>query len=105
MLLLKNGYDSEKDCKALIKQKKILDKLIAAIDNEINTLNQRSDYNNLTYCFKTKSKPISFSNFDRPLGFKRKIINGYIDLQKAKENQEEFKSNLSQIKREKPEHK
>ena len=39
MRLLKNGYDSEKDCKALIKQKKILDKLIAGIDNEINTLN------------------------------------------------------------------
>ena len=32
------------------------------------------------YYFKTKTNPISFSNFNRLLGLKRKIIDVYLDL-------------------------
>ena len=41
------------------------------------------------YYFKSKNRiPISFNGFNRPLGLIRKIRDGSIDLEKAKENQE-----------------
>ena len=63
------------------------------MNNVINTLTIRISYNNFTYYFKTKSNAISLNNFNPPLGLKRKIIDGYVDLEKASENQK----NLNQI--------
>ena len=62
------------------------------------------NYNDLTYYFKTKSNPVSFSNFNQSLGLKRKIMDGSIDLKKARENQKQFESSLSETTRRRWEH-
>ena len=56
------------------------------MDKKINTLTKKIDYNNLTYYFKTKSNPVSLSNFICSLGLKRNVIDCYLDLEKAKIN-------------------
>ena len=68
----KNDYNSEKDYKTFIKQKEILDKLIAGKNNEIKTLNNKIKYDYLTYYFKTEINPISFNDFNRLLGLKKR---------------------------------
>ena len=54
------------------------------MNNETKTLNNKINYRNLTYYFKTKSNLISFRTFNRPLRLKRKIRDGSKDIQKAK---------------------
>ena len=53
---------------------------------EIITSNQRTSYNNLMYHFKTKHNPISFGNFSRQLGLKRRITAGSIITEKVRKN-------------------
>ena len=69
-------------------------------------MNNKIKYDKLTYYFKNEnSTPIGFNGFTRPLGFIRLIKDGYLNLEKAKENQEKFKSNLNETIRGKWEHK
>ena len=59
-------------------------------------------YNTLTHYFKSEDRiPISFNGFNRPLGVIRKTKDGSIGPEKAKEDQEKFRSNLNEITREK----
>ena len=83
--------------KPFLKEKEICDKIVAKRSNETNTLNDKIRLYKLTYHFKNEdSTPISFNGFHRPLGFLRKIKDGFIDLEKTKENQEKIKSNLKE---------
>ena len=83
--------------KPFLKEKGICDKIVAKRSNETNTLNDKIRLYKLTYHFKNEdSTPISFNGFHRPLGFLRKIKDGFIDLEKTKENQEKIKSNLKE---------
>ena len=93
--LTKNDYETEN--KLFLNEKEMYDKIDVERSNEINTLNNKIKYDKLTYHFKNVNKtPISFNDFNRPLSFIRKIKDGSIDLEKAKKNQEKFKSNLKQ---------
>ena len=90
MLLLKNDYDIEN--KLLMKEKELYDKFVTETNNESNTLSSKIKYDKLTYYFKSEDRiPIS-SNGCNPFnvfnGFIRKIKDGYIDLEKAKEDKE-----------------
>ena len=67
---------------------------------EIKYLSKQIDHNNLTYYFKDKSNsPINFIGFKAPLHLNRNISNGKIELTKAEEDQEQFKSDLNKITR------
>ena len=72
-----------------MKEKELNDKFFAEKNNEIYTLNNKITYDKLTYYFKSEDRtPIGFHGFNRLLGLTRKIMDGFIDLEKAKENQE-----------------
>ena len=61
------------------------DKIAAERNIEINTLNNKIKYGHLTYHFKSGDRiPISFNDFNCPLGLIRKIKDGSIHLEKAK---------------------
>ena len=77
-----------------MKEKEISDKFVAKKDNEINKLIQKIEYDQLTYYFKSYFNriPISFIDFNGPLGFIRKIKDGSVDLEKTKENLSETKT-------------
>ena len=75
-----------------MKEKEIYGKIAAEKSNEINCLN-----NKLTYHLKSENRtPIIFNGFKCPIGLIRKKKDGFVDLEKAKENQEKFKSNLNE---------
>ena len=63
-------------------------------------MNNKIEYDKLKYHFKSENRTtIYFNTLNRPLGLIRKVKDGSIDLEKAKENQEKFRSNLSEITR------
>ena len=72
----KNSFDTEN--KFFWRKRETYYKIVAERNNEIITLNYK------------------INGFNRPLGFIRKIKNGSIDLEKAKENQKEFRLNLGE---------
>ena len=75
----RNDYDTENNL--LLKEKEIYDKTVAERKNEINTLNNKIEYDKLKYHFKSKNRtPISFNNCNCPLGLIRKIKDASIDL-------------------------
>ena len=92
--------------KPFLREKEICDKIVAKRSNETNTLNDKIRLDKLTYHFKNEDgTSISFNGFHRPLGFVRKIKDGFIDLEKTKENKEKIKSNLMERIAAKWEHK
>ena len=98
--LERNDYHTAK--KLLLKENEICVKIVA----DINTLNNKIEYNKLMCHFTIENRaPVSFNSFSHPLGLIRKIKDCSIGLEKAKENQEKFRSNLSEITRGKWEHK
>ena len=61
-LINKHDYDAEN--KLLLKAKEIYDKIVAERKNEINTLNNKIEYDKLTFHFKRKDRiPINFKDF------------------------------------------
>ena len=64
---------------------------------EIQILSKQIDFNNLIYYFKGKSASRHFLDFRGPLALYRNINNGYITLEKAEENQKNFKSDVNEI--------
>ena len=73
---------------------------------EIKDLSKKIDHDDLTYYFKDKGiSPINFVGFKAPLHLYRDILNGNIELAKAEEDQEQFKSNLNEITRRNPKEK
>ena len=61
-----------------MKKKEIYNTIVAARNNEINTLNNKIKCDKLTYYFKSKDIPIIFNDFDLPLGLIGKINDGCI---------------------------
>ena len=81
----------------LLKEKEIYGKIAAEKSNEINCLNNKIKHDKLTYHLKSENRtPIIFNGFKCPIGLIRKKKDGFVDLEKAKENQEKFKSNLNE---------
>ena len=63
-LINKNYYDTRK--KLLLKEKEISEKILAERENEINTLNNKTEYDKLMYHFKNEDGiPISSKGFNR----------------------------------------
>ena len=61
-------------------------------------MSREVNLNNLTYCFKGPNfAPINFISFRGPLNIYEEIKNGNISVKKAEEDQNKFKSNLSEI--------
>ena len=51
-----------------MKEKEIYDKIVAEMNDEINTLNNKTKYDKLTYYFKSKERiVISFNASNCPL--------------------------------------
>ena len=71
--------------------------------SETKDLSKQIDPNNLIYYFKDKSiSPINFVSFKVPLYLYRDISNGNKKLEKAEEDQEQFKSDLNERTRANP---
>ena len=69
-------------------------------------MSKQTDFNNLTDKFKDENLTLKhFIGFIAPLNIYENIKNGNISIEKAKENQNQFKSNLSAITTENPEFK
>ena len=61
-------------------------------------MSKQIDFNNLTYYFKDQNiAPINFISFRGPLHYYENIKNGNISIEKVKENQKQFKPDLSAI--------
>ena len=74
----RNDYDTEN--KLLLKEKEICDKIVPERKNEINTLNNKIEYDKLKYHFKSQNRtPISFNSFNRALGLIKKIKDASIE--------------------------
>ena len=68
-----------------LQEKELYDKFVAERNNEINTLNNKTNYDKLKNYFKSEDTiPISFDGFNCPIDLTRKIKDGSIDLEKAK---------------------
>ena len=64
---------------------------------EILDLGKKIDFNNLTYHYKSKNVQKIFLSFKDPLISYKSIKEGNITLEKAEEEQKEFKSELNEI--------
>ena len=66
--------------------------------NKIYNMSKKIDFNNLPYKNKNKNLvPINFIRFIGPLNIYKNVRNGNISIEKAIEDQKQFKSNLSLI--------
>ena len=66
--------------------------------NKIYNMSKKIDFNNLPYKNKNKNLvPINFIRFIGPLNIYENVRNGNISIEKAIEDQKQFKSNLSLI--------
>ena len=66
--------------------------------DEIKGLSKQFDFDNLTYYFKSKNNsPITFIGFKAPLHLYRNIFDGSTKLEKAEEDQKQFKSYLNKM--------
>ena len=81
-LINKSYYDNEN--KLFLKEKEVYDEIVAEIKNDINTLNNKIENDELTYHFKIEDRiPISFKSFNRPLSPIRKVKGRSIYLENS----------------------
>ena len=84
-------------------EKETYNKLLGERLNEIQEISKKVDFKNLTYYFKTSSiSPIHFIKFKGPFVFFKETRDSDKLLKEAEEEQIKFKSELSEITREKP---
>ena len=81
------------------KQKEIFNELADKRLNEITELDKKVNRDDLMYRCKGKTSDETFNKYDNALDLIDKIKNGKIKLVEAKNGQEEFRSDLSEIKR------
>ena len=73
-------------------KKKKIDKLLVEIMDGIQKISNRVDFNNLKYYFKNLNlAPIDFIGFKGPLHFFEETKNSNISIQKAGQDQKQFK--------------
>ena len=85
-----NKSDNDTENKLLLKEKEACDRIVAKRKNEVNTLNNKTEYDKLLYHFE--------SEHEIRVRFKNVKNDGIIDLEKANKNRQKFGSNLSEIK-------
>ena len=90
-------YNNEKVSSMHSKQKEIFEELANNRMEEIQDLRKQIDSNNLPYHYKGNTAPKTLIGYKGPLRFYRSIKEGYITLQKADEDQKEFKSKINKI--------
>ena len=66
---------------------------------KISDLDKKADRNDLIYRYKGNFADVKFNEFDNALDVINKIRDGKKDLANVKNNQQKFKSNLSEIKK------
>ena len=81
------------------KQKEIFDKPADERLEEITDLDEKVDSNDLIYRYKGRNADAKFDKYDNSLQILDKMRNGEISLANVKNNQEKFKSNLSEVKK------
>ena len=91
-------YD-DKDTPLISKQKEIFDKPADERLEEITDLDEKVDSNDLIYRYKGRNTDAKFDKYDNSLQILDKMRNGEISLANVKNNQEKFKSNLSEVKK------
>ena len=82
------------------KQKEIFNKLVNERLEEITKLDKIVNPDDLIYKHKGPTADVKFNEFDNAFNLLDKIREGEISLAEAKNDQGEFKSNLSEIKKE-----
>ena len=80
------------------RQKEIFNKLIDERLEKITDLNERVNRNDLIYRYKGKVADRKFDEFDNALDIINKIRDGKEDLADVKNNQQDFKLYLGEIK-------
>ena len=89
--------DVIKECKILLGQKEIFNKLTSERCDKTEKLNKKIYSNNLIYYLKGKSKPIDFNEFVHTNKFFKMIETGQDDmtLENARESQASLQANFS----------
>ena len=93
------SYDSE-DTPFISKQKKIFNELVDERLKKITDLDERVKSENLIYRYKGNTADSKFDEFDNALGIINKIWDDKTDLADVKANQQQLKSFLGKIKKE-----
>ena len=81
------------------KQKEIFNKLVDEKLEKITDLDKRVNRDDLIYRYKGKLADAKFDEFDNALGIINKIRDGKKDLAEVKNNQQDFKLYLGEIKK------
>ena len=97
MAIKKYAYDLN-DTPFISKQKEIFNKLIDERLEKITDLDKRVNRDDLIYRHKGIVADTKFKEFDNALGIINKIRDGKKDLAEAKNNQQDFKLYLGEIK-------
>ena len=82
------------------KQKEIFNEHVDERLEKITDLDIKVNSDDLIYRYKSRTADAKFDRFDNALDTIDKIKKGEISLTDVKNNQEKFKSNLGEIKRE-----
>ena len=90
----------EKEPFAYSKQKEIYEDIVNKRIEEIQDLSEEIDFDNLTYHYKGKNNPKNLIGFKGLLSFYRSIKKCNITLEKAEEQQKEFKLEVKEIVKE-----
>ena len=94
----KYTYDP-KDTPFISRQKEIFNKLIEERLEKITDLDERVNRNDLIYRYKGKVADKKFDEFDNAPDIVNKIQDGKEDLADVKNNQQDFKLYLGEIKK------
>ena len=95
----KYSYDSE-NTPFISKQKEIFNELVDERLEKITDLDERVKSDNLIYRYKGNTADSKFDEFDNALGIINKIWDDKTDLADVKANQQQLKSFLGKIKKE-----
>ena len=90
----KYTYDDE-DTPLISKRKEIFNERL----EKITELDKKVNYDDLIYKYKGKPADVKFSQFDNAFSLLDKIIDGKISLTNAKNNQENFRLDLNEVKK------
>ena len=95
----KYSYDSE-NTPFISKQKEIFNELVDERLEKITDLDERVNSDDLIYRYKGNTADSKFDEFDNALGIINKIWDDKTDLADVKANQQQLKSFLGKIKKE-----
>ena len=89
----------------ILKQKEIFNELADERIKEITELNEKVNRDDLIYRCKGNTSNVKFYQFDNAFSLLDKIRDGKISLTNAKNDQEEFKKDLNEMKKGNKKHK